>query len=439
MFLRRIPLVIAAMAIVACQKQTNAPTPLPTTTVSRGDIAVRVQATGSVEPINPVDIKSKASGQVIQMPVEVGSVVKAGDLLAQVDPRDVQNQFNQAMADDVVSAASLTKALQDKNRKDSLFAQHVISLSQHDSTKSAVSAAQSDMVAKRANLDLARQKLEDATVRAPIGGTIVSRPITNGMIITSATSPNGGTTLMTVADLGRVRMKVTIDEVEMGNVRIGQPATVAVDAFPDRTFDGVIEKVEPQAVVTQGVTFFPVEVSISNKEGLLMPGMNGEVTIKAADLSNVLQVPIDAVRATNELAPVARMFGIPVDTLMNQLRRDLVAGEGTTGIPGRYAVVALPDGSYEMRLLKTGPTDLRVIQVLDGVKQGEKVVMLGAILTGKPAVTPRLAIAPNLRRDAPASREAKADTHTARQQSAASAAQPSQAGKSAQPGKASKP
>lgn len=438
MFLRRIPLVIFATAVVACQKEQKTAAPLPTTSVTRGEIAVRIQATGSVEPINPVDIKSKASGQVIQMPVEVGSVVRQGDLLAQVDPRDVRNEFNQAMADDVVSAASLTRTLLDKNRKDSLFAQHVISLSQHDSTKSALSSAQSDMVAKRTNLDLARQKLEDATVKAPIGGTIVSRPITNGMIITSATSPNGGTTLMTVADLGRVRMKVTIDEVEMGNVRIGQSASVAVDAFPERIFDGTVEKIEPQAVVTQGVTFFPVEVTISNKDGALMPGMNGEVTIHAADLSNVLQVPIDAVRATNELAPVSRMFSIPVDTLTNLLRRDLVSGEGTTGIPGRYAVVALPDGTYEMRLLKTGPTDLRVIQVLDGLKQGDKVVMLGAILMGKPVVPPTLAIAPSLRRDTPSAREAKADAQSTAKGGSTSSS-PAQAGKTAAPGKSSKP
>src|SRR5512146_3575678 len=108
------------------------------------------------------------------------------------------------------------------------------------------------MISKRASLDLARQKLEDATVRAPISGTIVSRPITQGQIITSATSASGGTALMTVADLGRVRMRVTIDEVEMANVRVGEPATVAVDAFPDHVFDGVVEKVEPQAVVAQG-------------------------------------------------------------------------------------------------------------------------------------------------------------------------------------------
>ena len=167
--------------------------------------------------------------------------------------------------------------------------------------------------------------------------------MTQGQIITAATAANGGTTLMSIADLGRVRMRVTIDEVEMGNIRVGLPATVAVDAFPERTFDGILEKIEPQAVVTQGVTFFPVMVSISNKEGLLMPGMNGEVTIKAADLKNVLQVPIDAIRATNELAPVARMFSIPVDTLTSQLRRDLVSTEGKTGIPGRYVVVELPD------------------------------------------------------------------------------------------------
>src|SRR3954463_15737430 len=119
MYRRRLSIFVLSIAIVACKEKTTVASPLPTTPVKRGDIAVRVQATGSVEPINPVDIKSKASGQVIQMPVEVGSVVKRGDLLGQVAPRDVKNGFDQAMADDVVSAASLTRALLDKNRKDS--------------------------------------------------------------------------------------------------------------------------------------------------------------------------------------------------------------------------------------------------------------------------------------------------------------------------------
>jgi len=405
MFPRRLSLFLTATALVACQKERKTAAPLPTAEVTRGDIAVRVQATGAVTPINPVDIKSKAAGTVIQEPVEVGSVVKQGDLLAQIDPRDVKAQFDQAVADDVVSSASLQQALRDRIRKDTLFLHKVITVAAHDSSTSQYASAVSDMVSKRAALDLKRQALEDATVRAPIAGTVVSRPTSVGQIITSTTtSPNGGTTLMTVADLGRVRMLVTIDEVEMGNIRVGLPATVAVDAFPNRTFDGVLEKIEPQAVVTQGVTFFPVEVTISNKEGLLLPGMNGEVTIRAADLKNVLQVPIDAIRATNELAPVARMFSIPVDTLMSSLRRDLVNTEGKTGIPGRYAVVAKADGTYEMRLVRVGPSDLKVVQVTDGLAPGDKVVSLGAILAEKPDIAPKLAIADDMKRGAVASR-----------------------------------
>ncbi len=409
MFLRRISPLLVAIAIAGCQAEQTAMANIPTDTASKADIAIRVQATGVVEPIDPVDVKSKAQGMVTQLPVEVGSVVKRNQIIAVIDPRDVKNQYDQAMADDVVSMTTLNQVMRDRARLDSLFVRHVVTASAHDSSKSTYSAAASDLVDKRANLDLARQKLEDATMEAPISGTIVSRPTTQGTIITSATSPNGGTTLMTIADLSRVRMRVTIDEVEMANVRVGQKATVAVDAYRDRDFLGTIEKVEPQAVVTQGVTFFPVLVSIDNKEGLLMPGMNGEVTISAGDLKNTLQVPIDAIRPTNELAPVSRMFGVSVDTLIAQLRTDLTGGEGTTGVPGRYAVVALPDGTYEMRFVKTGPTDLRVVQVIDGLKEGDKVVQLGAIMTTKPTTPPKLAIAANLRRTAaPVVREAKA-------------------------------
>lgn len=395
----RLVLALTGLAVAACHSKKQQTAPLPTAEVTRGNIAVRVQATGVVEPADTVLIKSKASGMVLQMPVDVGSVVKPGDLLAQVDPRDVRNQYEQAVADDVVSSASLRKALADQAREDTLFMRHVVTAAQHDSSKSTTAAAVADIVEKRANLDLALQKLQDATVRAPIAGTVISRPITTGQIITSATSANGGTTLMTIADLSRVRMRVTIDEVEMANVRLGEKATVLVDAFPNRSFDGTVEKVEPQAVVDQGVTFFPVLVSISNREGLLMPGMNGEVTINAGDLRNVVQVPIDAVRPTNELAPVSRMFGIPVDTLTGQLRRELTGGEGTTGVPGRYAVVAQPDGSFEMREVKTGPSDLRVAQVVSGLKPGDRVVMLGAIITARPVSPPKLTIAANLRRD----------------------------------------
>jgi HlyD family secretion protein len=417
-------IILAMVALAGCEQKQVQTVAIPTATVGRGNIAVRVQATGTVQPIDPVDIKSKAGGAIVKLPVEVGSVVKDHDVLAQIDPRTVQNNYDQAVADDVVSHAALDQTLRDEARKDSLFAKHVITASQHDSTRSAVTAAQSDMINKRAALDIARQALEDATIEAPTAGTIISRPISLGTIVTPATGQANGTTLMTLANLSRVRMLVTIDEVEMANIRVGEPATVVVDAFPDRTFNGSIEKIEPQATVTQGVTFFPVQITIDNHEGLLMPGMNGEATIRAADLSNVVQIPIDAIRPTTELAPVSRMFGVSVDTLINNMRRDLVSTEGTTGLPGRYVVVALPDGSYEMRLVKIGPTDLRVAQVIDGVKEGDKVVMLGSIITSRPTVPPRLQIAASMRRGA---------TNSATPTKQAGAPAPTQAGQATKP------
>src|SRR5690348_3037835 len=148
---RRIAVFAALVVVGACQNKATGPVALPTVTISRADIAVRVQATGTVEPINPVDIKSKAQGMITQMPVEVGSVVKRGQLLAQVDPRDVKNQYDQAVADDVVAVAGIEKALRDRARKDSLYARHVITASEHDSTRSTFAAAQSELVSAKAS------------------------------------------------------------------------------------------------------------------------------------------------------------------------------------------------------------------------------------------------------------------------------------------------
>jgi len=399
MFSRSIPLaLLAGVLISGCKKDETHSTAIPTTTVTRGDISVRVVASGTVETIDPVDVKSKAGGAVVKLPVEIGNKVKQGELLVQIDPRDVQNKYNQAVADDVVTRTALDQTLKDQARKDSLYARKVITASEHDSTRASTATARSNLVQSRAALDLARQSLEDASIEAPISGTIVSRAVTLGTIVTPANGQAAGSTIMTIANLERVRMRVSIDEVEMGNIRVGQSASVKVDAFADRTFNGAIEKVEPQATVTQGVTFFPVLITIDNHEGLLMPGMSGEVTIHAADLKNVVQIPIDAIRNTSELAPVARMFGIPVDSIISQMRPDLVSAEGATAIPGRYVVVAKPDSTYEMRLVRVGPTDLKVQQIVDGVKEGDKVVMLGAIIMNRPTVPPTLTLAASLRR-----------------------------------------
>jgi len=310
-------------------------------TVGRRDITMSVESNGSVEPIDLVEVKSKASGQILKMPVQVGSVVKSGDLLAQIDKVDVQNQYDQAAAALQAAQTKVTISTAQKKRSDDLFASQVITAEEHEAATLDLANAQSQLVKARTDLDIARQRLADATVRAPISGTVLAQPVSVGQVISSATSSvSGGTTLLQMADLRRVRIRALVAESDIGSVHPGQEASVTVDAYPQRTFRGVVEKIEPQAVVQQSVTMFPVLVSISNEDGVLLPGMNGEVTVVADQRQNALAVSLDALRTMKELPAVAKALGLDADSLRVALRAQRAAraasaaGDSTGGSRG---------------------------------------------------------------------------------------------------------
>lgn len=323
-----VALVVVAVIGVSCSMmgRSRKAATVVTEAVARRDIDQIVQATGTVEPVEKVEIKSKASGQILRMPVEVGSVVRAGQLLAQIDTVNVQNQFDQASASLRAAQAGVEVTAAQKKRADELFAREVITTDQFESATLAYANSQSDLVRARSSLEIARQALEDATVRAPGNGTILAQPVVKGQVITSATqSMSGGTTLLMMADLSRIQMRALVGETDIGSVRAGQPATVAVDAFPNRTFRGQVVKVEPQAVVQQAVTMFPVLVTIENEDGLLLPGMNGEVTVYIEQRTAVLAVPLDAVRTVRELPAVATALGVNADSVQAQVQRQVEA------------------------------------------------------------------------------------------------------------------
>jgi len=300
----------------ACSRRSSTLANVPTVTVGRQDIVVTVEATGTVEPINLVEVKSKASGAIVKLPVDVGSVVHRGDLLAQIDPRNVQSQYDQATAALASAQAKLEVARAQRKRADDLFAAQAMAAVDHETAILADASAQSDLVQARSNLDIAKQALDDATVRAPIDGTILAKDVSAGQVISSATmSVSGGTTLLDMADLSSIRVRSFVSETDIGRVRPGQPASVAIDAYPRRSFRGTVEKIEPQAVVQQSITMFPVLVSLSNEEGLLLPGMNGEVTVLVDQRNDVLSVPLDAVRTARELTPLAPVLHLDPDSL----------------------------------------------------------------------------------------------------------------------------
>ncbi len=311
----------AATLLVGCATKKEAAPIVGTVVVDRRTIVVDAQATGAVEPINVIEVKSKASGLITKMPVETGSQVSAGDLLVQVDTRDVKNQYDQSQADQRSAQAALENATAQKVRSDELYKTRVITTQEFEAANLAETQAQGQVIRANANLDLAKQRLEDATVVAPVSGTIIAKPVALGQVITSATGAfGGGTTLLQMADLSKVRMRALVNETDIGNVKGGQPARVTVDAYPDKPFQGTVEKIEPQAVVMQSVTMFPVIISLDNSEGFLKPGMNGEVSLLIERRENVVAVANDAVRSLREAATAATFVGLNPDSVVAMVR-----------------------------------------------------------------------------------------------------------------------
>jgi len=327
-------LLAASVVLASCAKKADEKPRIQTATVERRDIVIDAQATGVVEPINVVEVKSKASGQIVKMPVETGTFVKPGDLLVQVDTRDVRNQYDQTVADVRAAEARVQVVSAQRKRSDELFGQRIMTAQEHESATLDYANAQAQLVRARTNLDLAQQRLEDATVRAPVSGTIIDKTVSLGQVITSATGAfGGGTTLLKMADLTKVRVRALVNESDIGNLQPGMNATVIVDAYPDRPFQGTVEKIEPQAVVQQSVTMFPVLVSIANLDGLLKPGMNGEVSILIDRRENVLSIPNDAIRNPREAVAAATALGLDPEVVAKQLQAQF-AGMGRGGSGG---------------------------------------------------------------------------------------------------------
>ena len=336
---RSISIVLSSCALLglaaACGRKQAAPLRIQTAAVERRTIIVQAEATGIIEPINVVEVKSRSSGQIIEMPIETGSLVRPGALIVQLDTRDVQNQFDQAKADLESAEKQLQVAETQKRRSDELLAARIITPQENEGTQISYAQAQSSIVRARTNLDLAQQRLDDARVVAPVLGTIIDKPVALGQVIQSGTSTaGGGTTIVKMADLTKVRARALVNETDIGRVMAGQEAVVIVDAFPDRQFRGTVEKIEPQAVVQQNVTMFPVLVSLENREGLLMPGMNGEVSIVAERRENVIAVPNEAIRSMREAAQAAAILGIDPDSVQAQLR----AAMGAMGAMGGFGM-----------------------------------------------------------------------------------------------------
>src|SRR5262245_14457143 len=310
-------LVVAAFGVSACNQTKAEVEPTESPELAKAEqrtLDIRAEAAGLVEPITTVEIKSKASGEVTNVHVETGQEVKRGTLLVEIEPRDVQNAYSQAEADlEVAKARSQTSDAQFK-RVQELRKANVATEQELESATLEQANARAALVKAQTNLDLARERMNDVTIRAPMDGMIIEKPIEPGVIISSASgSVSGGTVLLKMADLSVVQVRALVDQTDIGRLQPGQSTRVSVEAYPGRTFDGQVVKIEPQAVVDQNVTMFPVLIHLDNAERLLKPGMNTEIQVEIARRPNAVVIPNDAVVGVRDVLTTAVALGLSED------------------------------------------------------------------------------------------------------------------------------
>ncbi len=264
-------------------------------TVTRGNLDLSVSANGVVQPIDKVEIKSKASGQIEKLEFEEGQLVQKGVLLIELDRRTAQNDYDQAKADLAVAESNLQQAENNFRRSQELFEKSLISEQEKDQTTLDKVRAEAQLVKAKAVLSSAEERLRDTRIVSPITGVILSRSVALGQIISSGTSNvSGGTTLATIADMEEVYVETNVDEVDIGKVQVGHQAKVVADAFPEDAFRGEVIRIAPLGKTQQNVTTFSVIILVRNIGGKLKAGMSASVDIEIFNRRDVLLLPADA-------------------------------------------------------------------------------------------------------------------------------------------------
>lgn len=395
--MRRTLIFLPMLMLGACTEQQDVAPVYDTAGVELRTLEVAVSSAGIVEPLATVEVKSKASGEVLNVLVETGDLVGEGDLMVSIDPRIVRNRLAQADAELKAAVSRREIALTQKKRVESLVANGTLTQSDLEQATLDLANAEAQVVTANVAVENARIAVDDTDIRAPIAGTIIFKPVEIGQVISSPTQDfAGGTLLMQMADLSAVQIRSLVDETDIGKIRPGMRATVSVAAYPNQPFPGDVVKIEPQAVIEQNVTMFAVLVSIQNPDGLLMPGMNAEVEVSIARAEDVMTIPVMALRTSRDLASTALILDRSTDDIVAALSGEKAAPDappaerrrGQRGQRGQRSGatadyrfggefwVVLDTPGKEIRKVTTGVTDLDNVEIVSGLGADERVLVL---------------------------------------------------------------
>ena len=331
-----------------------------TAKVVRQNIHTSVTATGTIEPVTSVTVGTQVSGIVSKLYVDYNSIVKKGQVIAELDKTNLISELNRAKADLTSAQSTLNYETANYNRYKTLFDKGLVSANAYENARLTYEKARQTVASSAESVQKAQTNLGYATITSPIDGVVLSKSVEEGQTVAASfNTPE----LFTIAqDLTDMRVIADIDEADIGGVKEGQRVTFTVDAFPDDHFEGQVTQVRQQATTTSNVVTYEVVISAPNKDLKLKPGLTANVTIYTMEKNDILAAPSKALRFT------------PNEALLKN-------GQKIEDVEAPVKVWTLDGDTFKAHQVQTGLSNGMLTEILSGIDEGTE-VLVDFTLTG---------------------------------------------------------
>ena len=324
-----------------------------TAAVAPANIMNSITATGTIEPVTSVTVGTQVSGIVSKLFVDYNSVVKKGQVIAELDKTNLMSQLNTAKTQLATAQSQLNYQTANYKRYKTLFEKGLVAADDFDNAKLSYTQAKEQVVSAKEEVQRAQTNLGYATITSPIDGVVLSKSVEEGQTVAASFSTPE---LFTIAqDLTNMQVVADVDEADIGDVKEGERVTFTVDAYPDDTFEGEVKQVRQEATTTNNVVTYEVVISAPNADLKLKPGLTANVTIYTAERKGVLSVPSKALRFTPQKETVGKMKIVDVANAKNK-------------------VWTIEGNSIVAHKVNIGMTDGTNTQIVGGIAEGTKVV-----------------------------------------------------------------
>ena len=332
-----------------------------TAAVAPANIMNSITATGTIEPVTSVTVGTQVSGIVSKLYVDYNSVVKKGQVIAELDKTNLMSQLNSAKTQLATAQSQLNYQTTNFNRYKTLYQKGLVAADDFDSAKLSYTQAKGQVAAAKEEVQRAQTNLGYATITSPIDGIVLSKSVEEGQTVAASFSTPE---LFTIAqNLTNMQVVADVDEADIGDVKEGERVSFTVDAYPDDTFEGTVKQVRQEATTTNNVVTYEVVISAPNADLKLKPGLTANVTIYTAERKGVLSVQSKALRFTPQKETVGKM--------------KIVDQTGNA----KNKVWTIEGNSIVAHKVNIGMTDGTNTQILNGISAGVKVVT-GLNVTG---------------------------------------------------------